>query len=197
MPVRAQAGERYTIRKKLFKIFGGAFYILDPEGKTVGYCEQKAFRLREALTIYTGTDKATELLRIGTGEVLDFGATYQVMAPSGEVLGQLRRKGLKSTMLRDEWLVLDEGGAEIGTIQEENATLAFLRKWVDMVSLLFPQKFVMTDRGGRTIATFRQHFNLISYRLGVAIVADDDRFDDLFVLAVACLIAVVEGRQDS
>lgn len=190
-------GEQYTIRRKVFRIFGGAFHIYDSSGNVAGYCEQKAFRLREAMVIYTGEDRSTEFLRIGTPQIIDFGATYTVSLPSGEVLGQLRRKGMKSTFIRDEWLILDATGREIGLLQEENATLALLRKWIDLASLLFPQRFTLTKADGTTIARFRQHSNLFVYRLGVAIVQKDEQFDDLLVLATGCLIAAIEGRQES
>jgi len=190
-------GEQYTIRRKVLRIFGGAFHIYDSAGGIAGYCKQKAFRLREAMVIYTGEDQSTELLRIATQQVIDFGATYTVSLPTGEVLGQLRRKGMKSTFIRDEWLILDPTGREIGLLQEENATLALIRKWVDLASVLFPQRFALTTSDGTTIARFRQHFNLFVYRLGITIVQKDDQLDDLLVLATGCLITAIEGRQDS
>ena len=41
----------YMIRRKVFRIFGGAFHIYDPAGQVVGYSKQKAFKLREDIRL--------------------------------------------------------------------------------------------------------------------------------------------------
>src|SRR5436309_3101970 len=98
----------YTIRRKLMKLVGGAFYVDDPSGQTVLYANQKGFKLKEDIRLYTGEDMTQELVTIKARSVLDFGATYDVVdAPTGQKLGALRRSGLKSTFVKDEWKILD------------------------------------------------------------------------------------------
>ena len=45
----------------------------------------------------------------------------------------------------------------------------------------------------------RQHFNPFVFRLGVSVAdqADDAGMDDLFILAMGCVIAAIEGRQSA
>ena len=161
-------------------------------------CKQKAFKLKEDLRIFTDDTCATELLRISTQQILDIEATYSVAVPTGESLGSLRRKGLKS-ILRDEWLVFAHSGEQIGTILEDSQWKATVRRIIELAKVLMPQSFTLRRTDGREIATFRQHFNPFIYRLGVSIVhAPDtvqDAFDDLFILAAGSLIAAIEGRQ--
>ena len=40
---------RYMIRRKFFKLFGGAFHIYDDAGHVVFYSKMKSFGLRRAL----------------------------------------------------------------------------------------------------------------------------------------------------
>jgi uncharacterized protein YxjI len=190
-------GEQYTISRKFFKLFGASFRILDPRGQVIGFCKQKAFKLKEDLRIYTDESKSTEMVSIRARNIIDFSATYDVALPSGQVIGSLRRKGLASTFIRDSWLVFNPAGKQIAYLEEESGLLGVLRRFVDFIAFLSPQKFVLRSDEGREIARFRTHFNIFLYRLSVTIVADDDELDDLMVLVIGCLIASIEGRQNS
>ena len=196
MAYNIETGEQYTIRRKVFKLFGAGFHVYDPRGQMIGYCEQKAFKLREDLRVYTDDKKTTEFFRINTQKIIDFSATYFVWLPDGTKLGSLRRKGLTSAFIRDEWIVFGAQDQEIGVLREESTFLGLLRRTVEAASLIFPQKFVLQRSGDKTaLVQFRQHFNPFVYRLGVKELVDDPQFDGRLVLAAGCLIGAIEGRQ--
>lgn len=188
-------GESYTIRRKVLKLLGAAFHIYNPDGQVVGYCKQKAFKLREDIRIYTDESCKEELIIIRARSVLDFSTTYDVTLPDGTSLGSLRRKGLASTFFRDSWMVFDEGSRHIADLKEDGSFMAIARRLHELVALLFPQKFTLTRTDGTEIAKFRQHFHLFVYRLGVSVLKDDPEIDDLVILAAGCLITAIEGRQ--
>src|SRR5262245_46693985 len=85
-------GEKYTIRRQVLKFCGAGFHFYDEQAKVIGYFKQKAFKLREDLRLYTSDACTEELLRIGTQQIIDFGATYTVSMPDGHVIGAFRRK---------------------------------------------------------------------------------------------------------
>jgi uncharacterized protein YxjI len=190
-----EPGESYTIRRKVLKIFGAAFHIYDPQGHLVGYCKQKAFKFKEDIRIYTDESCTAELLVINARSIIDFGATYDVTTPEGLVLGSFRRKGLASTFIKDSWLLFDAGGKQIAALTEQGSLLAVLRRYIEYISLLAPQRFTLTRADGTALARYRQHFNPFVYRLSVAVLADDPQIDDLMLLAAGCLITAIEGRQ--
>lgn len=206
MAFTPQPGEKYTIRRQVLKLFGAGFHIYDDQARVIGYCKQKAFKLREDLRLFTSEACDEELLRITTPHVIDFGATYTVQLPSGESLGSFTRKGMASSFVRDEWLVLSPDGRELATILEDSKLLGMLRRYIEYVSVFFPEKFHMTGAGGTPVATFRQHFNPFIYRLGVTVAeqtngaadpngADAGELDDLMILAAGVLLASIEGRE--
>lgn len=200
MAFNAQPGEQYTIRRKILKIFGAAFHVYDPQGKVIAYCKQKAFKLKEDIRLYTDDSCSTELLVIRARSIIDFSAAYDVTLPTGELVGTFRRQGLASTFVRDSWEVLGRRGETLATLMEESELWGALRRYVDFVALLVPQKFTL-DRvggmnGGTQIAQFRTHFNPFVYRLSMSVKADDAELDDLMILAAGCLIAAIEGRQE-
>ncbi|MCA9276900.1 MAG: hypothetical protein KDA29_12825 [Phycisphaerales bacterium] len=189
--------EQYTIRRKFFKVFGAAFHVYDEHGSVIGYCKQKAFKLREDIKLYTGEDMSDLLLSLNTQQIIDFGATYNITLPDGTTLGSLRRKGLKSSFVRDEWLVFNTSGDEIAKVRETGSFAPIARRYIDYANIFFPQRYEITrSRDGKAIAMLRQHFNPVVFRMGVAIMDDDDDLDDLLILGAACLIAAIEGRQD-
>ena len=194
----ARADERYTIRRQVFRFFGAGFHIYDSDGGLVGYCDQKRFKLREDIRVYTDESKSEELLRIGTQQVIDFGATYQVSVPDDETgapapIGSFRRKGLKS-MLRDEWLVFDALGNERAKVREDSQLRALARRAHELIAMFIPQGYHMVDDVGE-VATYRTHFNPFIHRLGVAIHREDEALHDLLLLAGGVLLLAIEGRQ--
>ncbi len=189
--------EQYTIRRKFFKIFGAAFHVYDEHGSVIGYCKQKAFKLREDIRLYTGEDMSEELLTLKTQKIIDFGATYSVTLPDGTSLGSLRRKGMKSSFVRDEWIVFDPQGNEVAKVRETGSFAPIARRYIDYATILFPQRYeLIRANDTTTIANLRQHFNPFIFRMGVAIVEQDEHLDELLILGASCLIAAIEGRQD-
>lgn len=190
----ARPDENYTIRRQVFKFLGAGFDIYGSTGELIGHCHQKAFKLKEDLRIYTDKTKSEELIVITTPKVIDFSAKYDVKLPTGESIGTIQRKGLKS-MLRDTWLVFNAEGKEIAKLTEDSALKAIVRRLNGYAQVLLPQSFHLKRENGSDIARFRQHFNPFIYRLGINIQDPDDEIDDLVILALGCLISAIEGRQ--
>jgi uncharacterized protein YxjI len=193
--------EQYTIRRKFFRLFGAAFHVYDAQDKVVGYCKQKSFRIREDIRIYTDESKSKELLSITTKSIIDFSGTYFINTPDGQTVGMMRRKGLVSTFFRDEWEILSPKGEVVAKLREKGGFLSFARRYVDLVSIFSPQQFEILRNDGSLAAVLRQHFNIFVYRMGIAIIDDErrnsDGIEDLTILAAACLVSAIEGKQDS
>ena len=197
MSTNPSSHEQYTIRRKVFKIFGAAFHVYDEHGSVVGYCKQKALKLKEDLKLYTGEDMSDMLLSIQAQSIIDFGATYTVTLPDGTALGSLRRKGMKSSFIRDEWLIFDTNNNEIAKIRETGSIAPLIRRYIEIGAVLFPERFeIIRSADNQTIAEFRQHFNPFIYRLSIAITQEDDTLNDLLILGAGCLISAIEGRQE-
>ena len=193
----ARPNERYTVRRKILKIFGAAFHVYDQQGRLAAYCKQKAFKLKEDIRLYTDEGQNSPLVFLKTQQIIDFGATYDVTLPSGEKLGSFRRKGMKSSFLRDEWMVFDEGGTQIATLTERGSFAPFARRYIDFVAAFCPQSYdLIHTNSGEPIASIRQHFNWFVYKLGVTVHSEDSQLDDLMLLSAASLIAAIEGRQN-
>lgn len=184
--------DTYELRRKILRIFGGAFYVYDPDGQLAFFSEQKSFKLREDIRLYADLDQAIELLTIQARSIIDFSAAYDVVdTVDNERVGTLRRRGFKS-MFRDEWEILDADEQPLGRIIEDSMTMALLRR---ALTNLVPQKFRI-ECHGRTVGTLRQNFNLFAPRIRIDFSMDPDHsLDRRLGLAAAILICAVEGRQ--
>ncbi|MEM6560735.1 MAG: hypothetical protein AAF656_03970 [Planctomycetota bacterium] len=186
--------DRFVIRRKVFKLFGGAFHVYDEAENLVGYSKQKAFKLKEDIRLFRDESMSEPLLVIGARNVIDFSAAYDVIDPrTNEHAGTLRRKGLKS-MLRDSWEILDANQTLIGKVEEDSTMKALVRRVGD-VGWLFPQAF-HGDVGGQTVFAAKQRFNPFVAKIDVDFSPDTGRLlDRRLGLGAAVLLAAIEGRQ--
>jgi hypothetical protein len=92
--------------------------VSDASGNVVLYTKQKAFKLKEAVTVFADVEQTRPLYTINADRVLDFNAKYNIADAAGRQLGAIARKGRKS-IWRAEYEVLDGGGPTM-TIREEN-----------------------------------------------------------------------------
>lgn len=186
------AHSHYLARRKVFSFLGQKFHIYDSVGNLQLYVQQKAFKLKEDIRVYRDESKSEEVLTITARSVLDFSAAYDVVdARSGEAVGALKRKGLKS-MFRDEWIVMGPGDHELGVLKEDSMAMAMLRR---LLSNLVPQNFDLLVDGVR-VADFRQAFNPFIFKMHVDLSMDERRvLDRRLALAAVVLLLAVEGRQ--
>jgi len=92
--------------------------VTDASGQVVLYTKRKAFKLKEAVTIFADVEQTRPLYTIDADRVLDFNAKFNIADTSGRSIGAVARKGRKS-IWRAEYEVLDGGGPSM-TIREEN-----------------------------------------------------------------------------
>jgi uncharacterized protein YxjI len=181
----------YLFRKKVFKIFGGAFHAYDENGGLLFYSKQKAFKLREDFRVYTDESQTQELLTIKTPQILDLGATYNVKdATTGQPVGALRRKAFKS-IIQDEWVILSGDGREVGKLAETSIFGALASRFIKLI----PQTYEITSNDGRKIAKIQQRFNPFVLKYSMSIFGPDVPIDRRLVISAGILLAAIEGRQ--
>ena len=181
----------YLLKRQVFALTG-KFRFYDPSGNLVMFSQQKMFKLREDIRVYSDESKTQEVLMIQARQIVDFSAAYDVVdSATGQKVGTMRRKGFAS-ILRDEWEVLDVNDNVIGKLFEDSMQLALLRRFL---SGLIPQNYDITV-GENRVADLKQNFNPFSYHLNIDFSMDTARMlDHRIGIAAAILLAVVEGRQ--
>jgi uncharacterized protein YxjI len=184
----------YLLKRQAIALTG-KFRFYDPMGNIVMFSEQKMFRLREDIRVYSDENKTQEVLSIKARQIIDFSAAYDVVdSAMNQKVGALRRKGL-SSILRDEWEVLDANDNVVGKLFEDSIGLALLRRL--LLGSLLPQNYDMTF-GETRVADLKQNFNPFRYELNLDFSMDMGRLlDRRLGIASGILLAAVEGKQSS
>lgn len=205
--------KQFEFRRKFWKLFGAQINIFDPlSQQQIGFIKMKAFKLKEDIRIYRDPGMQQELLRIQARNVIDFGATYDVIdSTSSQTLFSYRRKGLRSTFVRDHWLLLDPAGNQVGEIQETSSQLAIMRRWFgiipyvgDLIELIFafvPQtySFYQNDQTGqpKVGATVVHRKNPFIVKMGVDMTNPEINMDHRVVFAGSALLAINDAAKNS
>ncbi|HEU4453247.1 MAG TPA: hypothetical protein VFR81_09310, partial [Longimicrobium sp.] len=101
--------------------------VTDAAGGLLLYVKQKAFKLKEAVTVFADEAQTRPMYRIAADRVLDISASYTITNESGQPLGALQRKGMRS-IWRAHYEV-HRGGGPVLVIREE-------KPWVKVMDAL-------------------------------------------------------------
>ena len=185
---------RYLLKRQAIALTG-KFRFYDPMGTQVMFSEQRMFRLREDIRVYSDEGKTQEVLSIKARQIIDFSAAYDVVDTAlNQKVGALRRRGLRS-LLRDEWEVLDANDRVIGLLFEDSIGLALLRRL--LLGSWLPQNYDITF-GETRVGDLRQNFNLFRYELNLDFSMDvSHMLDRRLGIAAGILLAAVEGKESS
>jgi hypothetical protein len=113
--------------------------VTDAAGRLLFYVKQKAFKLKEAVTVFADAEQTQPLYTINADRVLDFSARYHINEMSGFSLGTLQRQGRRS--LWSAHYEVMRGGGPVMQIREENA-------WVKVGDALFRELPVLNIFSG-------------------------------------------------
>jgi len=104
------------------------------EGEPLAFVRQKRLRIRERIDFYADEAQTVPLMRLQARKVFEFRGVTDVLLPSGQVIGTLR-KDFGRSLLRSSWTVLDPGGNPMATGQESSVFFAVLRRIWDFIPL--------------------------------------------------------------
>lgn len=93
--------------------------ISDAQGGLLFYVRQKAFKLREAITVFADAEQTRPLYQINAEKILDFSGRYNFTDAAGRPVGSVKREGMRS-IWKAHYDIYD-GQQVVLTIREENA----------------------------------------------------------------------------
>ncbi|MDQ3697947.1 MAG: hypothetical protein M3373_07980 [Gemmatimonadota bacterium] len=92
--------------------------VRDASGRLLYYARQKAFKLKEAVTVFADEAQSQPLYRIAADRILDISAQYHIETQDGTPLGYVQRRGMRSIWRAHYEIHRD--GRQILSINEEN-----------------------------------------------------------------------------
>lgn len=204
--------KQLEFRRKFWKLFGAEIKVTEPNSEqVVGIIKMKAWKLKEDIRLYSDAGLSNELIRIGARNIIDFGATYDVFdSPTHQQLFSLRRKGLKSTFVRDHWDMADTAGNQFGSVQETSSGLALARRWLELlpfgeiIGLVFafiPQSYTIfvNDTSGSPVdaGTILHRKNPLIVKMSLDTTAAQPDVDPRIGVSVVALLSVIDASKNS
>jgi hypothetical protein len=112
--------DTYTVKRPWLTFLGRTFQVFDPHANLCMYVQHKILTFKDEWNVFTDASMRQPLVRVKAREAIAMNITTDVFdAVSGQVVGTVRNKGLKS-IVRDTWEVLDQGGNVIGELVEDS-----------------------------------------------------------------------------
>ncbi len=180
----------YRIRRNILNWLGIKLIVRDAQENMVLCAEQKAFKLKEDIRLYADEAKQHEVLNIQARNIIDFSSGYDVFdSVTKQKIGSLHRKGFKS-LLRDEWIIMDDAEQQIGMIQEDSQLLALIRRFL---TNLIPQSYTVR-MGHEVTAEFKQDWNPLVIKLNL-VFKPASRLDRRLGIAAGILLCCIDGHQ--
>ena len=175
--------------------------VTDATGALVFYVKQKAFKLKEAVTVFADESQTRPLFKIAADRVLDISARYRIEAEGGAEVGVLQRRGMRS--IWKAHYEIHQGGAQTFLIREESAWVKVLDSIVGgipIVSLFtgymfHPAYLVSRGEGEPTLLRVVKQPALLEGRFRIdAMAGTVDRTLDVAVVGVLMMLLLERAR---
>jgi uncharacterized protein YxjI len=175
--------------------------VVDASGQLVSYVKQRAFRLKEDVTIFEDEGQTQPLFHIKANQILDIGATYSISGADGRLLGALRQRGMR-TFWKATYDVLDVAGEAVGLIHEQDAWVKVIDTLIGEIPFLgfvlaqwINPTYLIDGTDGMTVLRMRKRPSLIERRF----IVDEEaplppRLEPLALPAVLMVVLLERGR---
>jgi uncharacterized protein YxjI len=130
-PFACERTMRYPLRLS-FKLFAFSpqISVHDADGQLRLYVKQKAFKLKEAVTVFADEQQTQPLYYLKADRVIDFRARYHFTDAAGNYVASIKRQGARSIWRARYDIEVNE--QVVMTIQEENP-------WIKVADALFSE----------------------------------------------------------
>jgi hypothetical protein len=136
------------------------------------FSEQKMFRLREDIRVYSDESKIQEVLMIKARQIIDFSAAYDVVDSVSNKRSARCAARDSQSMLRDEWEILDVNDNRHWHIIRRQHGHGAIAPFPEFN--LIPQNYDIVV-GSSRVADYKQNFNPFTYQLNIDFSMDTAR----------------------
>ncbi|MCP2266240.1 hypothetical protein ACFQHV_09315 [Promicromonospora thailandica] len=114
------------------------------EGDLYAFAQQKRMAFREQVTLYTDDSRTEPVLGFKARQVIDLGATYDIVDAGGSPIGSFRKDFARS-LLRSTWHLEQPGYATL-TGAERSTAVALIRRFTEIDWLPYHFDFLLDGR---------------------------------------------------
>ncbi len=175
--------------------------VVDATGQLVSYAKQRAFRLKEDVTIFADEEQTQPVYHIKADRIIDIGATYSISTADGRSLGALRQHGMR-TLWSATYDILDDNGSAIGRVREQDPWVKVIDTLIGEIPFLgfvvaqwINPTYLIDGADGAALLRMRKRPSLIERRFIIEQEAPlPSRLESLVLPAVLMVVLLERGR---
>lgn len=160
------------LRFKLLAI-ASQIYVTEPSGNVVFYVKQKAFKLKEDITVFGDEAQSRPLFSIKADRIIDFSANYSFTAANGQPVGSIKRKGMRSLWKAHYDISTPDGAASVN-ITEENPWVKVAEAVLGEIPIvglvaayMINPTYIATSSSGQVVMRLRKVRSLVDRRFEI------------------------------
>ncbi|MCC7439364.1 MAG: hypothetical protein IT211_12800 [Armatimonadetes bacterium] len=135
--------------------------VTDADGTLICFVKQKAFKLKEDVTVFADEAMTEPLYKINADRVFDWSAKYHFRNADGTPIGFIQREGRKS--LWKASYKINDGTAEVMNIKEENPWAKFFDAFLGELPIvgmftgyLFHPSYILCSTNGTELIRIKK-----------------------------------------
>ena len=180
--------------------FAPQLSVTDSQGNLALYVRQKLWKLREAIGVFSDSERTHQLYSIKADRILDFSARYNFSDQIDKPLGAVKRRGLKS-LWKSHYDIFD-GEMVVFTIQEENPWVKVMDSLCAEIPILgmftgyvFNPTYLVSRPDGRTVMHLSKQPTFLSRVFSIKKVDQiSDREEIQVVLSLLMMLLLERNR---
>lgn len=176
--------------------------ITDATGNLIFYVKQKAFKLKDSVTIFADAGQTRPVFAINADRVLDFSASFHFTDMSGNWLGAVKRQGRKS-LWRAHYDIYDGPQPNPSlTIKEENPwskVFDALFSEIPVIGIftgyVFNPSYLVTHMNGTPVMRLKKERSFLGKRFSIHPLANIEQNEELRVLLSLIMMILLERHR--
>lgn len=173
--------------------------LTDASGNLIFYVKQKAFKLKEAVTVFADEQQARPWFTINADRVLDFNANYSFMDYTGKPFGSMRRQGRKSLWKANYEIFDGFHPHPVAIIREENPWAKVFDALLGEIPIIgiftgymFHPSYLVSRPDGMPFMRIKKHSSFVGRRFSIDKLAHLDQTEEFRILLALMMMVLLE-----
>ncbi|MDB6172757.1 MAG: hypothetical protein JWL59_2068 [Chthoniobacteraceae bacterium] len=177
--------------------------VTDSAGSEVCYIKQKAFKLRESVTVFRDSTQGAILGKIEADRIIDWSARYTFQDAEGQPFGAVGRRGARS-LWRSHYDIFDSATSNRASmsIQEESVMMRMLDNVLGEIPILgmftgyfFNPSYAVVSAEGVLVAKLRKRASFLDKHFTLEKLADLTSEQELEILLSCLMMTLLERHR--
>lgn len=173
--------------------------LVDATGQLIFYVKQKAFKFKEAVTVFADETQQRPWFMINADRVIDFRANYTFTDTTGRPFGSMRRLGKKS-LWKSHYEIFDGYNPHpVAIIKEENPWAKVFDGLFGEIPILgiftgyfFHPSYLIQRPDGMPFLRLKKERSFIGRRFTIDKLANLDQTEELRILLAVMMMVLLE-----